>query len=77
MELNENQIEFMLNHFFEDDYNIFKCFDTCDRDWIKNQRIELKPNNYGWHNVLVNGETKTSINTRYLQTDFYRMLEIE
>lgn len=77
LRLNKNQIEFMLNHYFEDEYEIYKCFDTCNRTWIKEQKIELVEDKYGWHDVLVNGEKMTSINTKHYMTDFRRMLEIK
>lgn len=77
MKLNPNQIEFMLDHYFEDDYEIHKCFDTCNRKWIKAQDIELKPDNYGWHDVMVNGTQYTSINTEAYEADFEQMMKIK
>ena len=76
MKLNKNQIKKMLELFFCEDDDMYKCFDTRNIEWISSQEVELLPNSYGWQQVYMNGDAITTINTVTYKKDFEIILNL-
>lgn len=68
MILNSKQVDYLLDHWFigedgeVDELQIYKVFDTTNRDWLKKQKIEVEPYINNWYQVLMNGDEITTIN---------------
>lgn len=75
--LNKKQKEYLLDTFFEGDYEIYKAFDTSDRDWIESKRLAISNLPFfipGWPTILMDGEPVTAINAERMPKEWAKLL---
>ena len=83
MKLSKNQIKKMLELFFCEDDDMYKCFDTRNVEWISDQDIELSDESVfmggqlrktSWKEVWMNGSKITTINSSTYEDDYEKVL---
>lgn len=74
--LNRAQREFLLERFFEDEYDLLKVFGTCDREWLLRQRISVEDDGRGWPRVLMGGMVHTTLNNATYSDEYRELLAL-
>lgn len=77
--LSKKQKEFLLDTFFEDDYQIYKVFDTDDRAWITSKKLAISDLPFfipGWPTILMDGEPVTAINAEAMPKQWAELLAL-
>ena len=77
--LNKKQKEYLLDTFYEDGYEIWKAYETADRDWIISKRITIADTDDfipGWPTILVDGKPTTAINAEYMPKQWRKLLSL-
>lgn len=74
--LNQNQINYLLDTFFEDEFDVMKIT-YMSKEKAKMQEYEIGDCKSKWVQLYMNGRHITDINNDYLAKEFKKMLTIK